>query len=123
ISFTQNDVKKTGHAIEARIYAEDPETFFPSPGKITKFKAPTGNHVRNELAVESNVTVSPFYDPMIAKLVVKGSTRMEAIKEMKTALNNYYIEGIKTNIPLLKNIINNSSFIKGTATSDFINQH
>ena len=73
LNFTQEEVKRDGHAIEVRIYAEDPKTFFPSPGKITKLELPNGPGVRHELAIHDQSVVTPFYDPMIAKLVVKGS--------------------------------------------------
>ncbi|SFC64425.1 acetyl-CoA carboxylase, biotin carboxylase subunit [Bacillus sp. OV322] len=123
LAFTQKDVKRTGHAIEARIYAEDPNTFFPSPGKITSLKLPSGNNIRHELAIHSSSAVSPFYDPMIAKLVVKGASRKEAIKEMKDALDNYEITGIKTNIPMLKQIISHEAFANGDTTTDYIEKY
>src|SRR5699024_8228169 len=93
----QQSVSIQGHAIEARIYAEDPKTFFPSPGHISKFQLPEGKHVRNEVTVEEAMDVTPFYDPMIGKLIVNGSTRQEAINHLKEALKAYKIEGIKTN--------------------------
>ncbi|WP_419884007.1 acetyl-CoA carboxylase biotin carboxylase subunit [Peribacillus sp. B-H-3] len=123
LAFTQQDVKRSGHAIEVRIYAEDPNTFFPSPGKITDLKLPEGNNVRHELAIHSASIVSPFYDPMIAKLVVKGASRNEAIEEMKDALDNYEITGIKTNIPMLKQIISHEAFANGDTTTDYIEKY
>ncbi|OIK09897.1 acetyl-CoA carboxylase biotin carboxylase subunit [Bacillus sp. MUM 13] len=123
LAFTQQDVKRNGHAIEVRIYAEDPNTFFPSPGKITNLKLPSGNNIRHELAIHSSSAVSPFYDPMIAKLVVKGASRNEAIKEMKDALDNYEITGIKTNIPMLKQIISHEAFANGDTTTDYIEKY
>ncbi|MFD0051211.1 acetyl-CoA carboxylase biotin carboxylase subunit [Actinomycetes bacterium NPDC127524] len=123
LGFTQQDVKRTGHSIEVRIYAEDPNTFFPSPGKITNLKLPAGNNIRHELAIHSSSAVSPFYDPMIAKLVVKGASRNEAIKEMKDALDNYEITGIKTNIPMLKQIISHEAFANGDTTTDYIEKY
>ena len=123
LPFTQNDIKKFGHAIEVRIYAEDPKTFFPSPGKITKLELPTGENVRHELAVDEGSTVTPFYDPMIAKLIVKGNTRDEAIEEMKQALDEYIIEGIKTNIPMLKEVIAHEAFSTGDTTTNFVEKH
>ncbi|RFU60577.1 acetyl-CoA carboxylase biotin carboxylase subunit [Peribacillus glennii] len=120
LSFTQEDIKQSGHAIEARIYAEDPLTFYPSPGKITSLSLPDGEGVRHELAVNDSSTVTPFYDPMIAKLVVKGASRNEAINRMRASLAAYKVEGIKTNIPLLKDIISSKAFQQGDTTTDFI---
>lgn len=123
LSFVQADITRIGHAIEVRIYAEDPKTFFPSPGKITKMSLPSGDNIRHELAVNEQSTVTPFYDPMIAKLIVKGHTREQAIEEMKHALDHYVVEGIKTNIPMLKNIIAHEAFLKGDTTTNFVAQH
>jgi len=121
LRYTQDEIRMEGHAIEARIYAEDPKTFFPSPGKITAYNPPEGEHVRNETAVSSGSTVTPFYDPMIAKLVVKGADRQEAINRMVLALNDYQIEGIKTNIPMLKEVFEHSEFQAGNTTTNFVN--
>ncbi|PLT32471.1 acetyl-CoA carboxylase biotin carboxylase subunit [Bacillus sp. V5-8f] len=123
LSFTQEDVKRAGHAIEARIYAEDPITFYPSPGTITALRLPKGEGVRHELAVNGSSTVSPFYDPMIAKLVVTGASRKEAINRMRAALAAYKVEGIKTNIPMLYDIISCKAFQQGDTTTDFVKLH
>ncbi|MFF3101590.1 acetyl-CoA carboxylase biotin carboxylase subunit [Viridibacillus arvi] len=123
LSFTQSDITRVGHAIEVRIYAEDPKTFFPSPGKITNLELPEGENIRHELAVNNLSTVTPFYDPMIAKLIVKGSTREKAIDEMKKALDEYIVEGIKTNIPMLKNVIKHEAFLSGDTTINFVEKH
>ncbi len=120
MDFTQSDVQKKGHAIEVRIYAEDPKTFFPSPGKITKLQLPKGERVRHEIAIEEQSNVTPFYDPMIAKLIVSGENREDAIKNILTSLDSYIVEGIKTNIPLLKDIINHKAFLDGDTTTNFI---
>ncbi|HZG59971.1 MAG TPA: acetyl-CoA carboxylase biotin carboxylase subunit [Anoxybacillus sp.] len=119
--YTQEQIKRDGHAIEVRIYAEDPKTFFPSPGKITAFETPNGEHVRNETAVTSGSSVTPFYDPMIAKLIVKGQSRQAAIEHMLQALESYKVEGIKTNIPMLKEILSHSEFQAGNTTTNFVN--
>ncbi|WP_156289163.1 acetyl-CoA carboxylase biotin carboxylase subunit [Oceanobacillus salinisoli] len=119
----QDDIKMQGHAIEARIYAEDPITFFPSPGLITKFQVPEGNHIRNETAVKSNYQVTPFYDPMIAKLIIKADTREEAVSLLTEALHQYKVEGIKTNIPMLKKIVTNKVFQMGSTTTSFIDEY
>jgi acetyl-CoA carboxylase, biotin carboxylase subunit len=121
LRYSQDEIKRDGHAIEVRIYAEDPKTFFPSPGKISIFQTPEGNNIRNETAVTSGSTVTPFYDPMIAKLIVKGSTRQEAIEQMCIALDHYRVEGIKTNIPMLKEVLSHSEFQAGNTTTNFVN--
>lgn len=117
---SQEDVKLLGHAIEVRIYAEDPKTFFPSPGKISKLSLPQGSNVRHELGIEEDSQVTPYYDPMIAKLIVKGNSRAEAIESLQSALEDYVIEGIKTNIPLLREIAEHQAFHKGDTTTNFI---
>jgi acetyl-CoA carboxylase, biotin carboxylase subunit len=123
ICYKQDDIRRDGHAIEVRIYAEDPKTFFPSPGKITVFQTPEGDDVRNETAVKSGITITPFYDPMIAKLITKGKHRQEAIERMVEALNNYQIEGIKTNIPMLKDVLSHPAFQAGETTTNFVEKY
>lgn len=120
LNFGQSDVKLGGHAIEVRIYAEDPKTFFPSPGTITKFAIPEGQGIRHELAVHEGSLVTPFYDPMIAKLVVKGKDRDEAIDRLQEALAHYQVQGIKTNIPMLQAVIAHPAFRSGDTTTDFV---
>ncbi|MCM3568087.1 acetyl/propionyl/methylcrotonyl-CoA carboxylase subunit alpha [Neobacillus mesonae] len=123
LTISQKDVQLNGHAIEVRIYAEDPNTFFPSPGTITSFSIPSGENIRHELAVGQGSVVTPFYDPMIAKLIVKGLTRNEAIKSMGKVLEQYKVEGIKTNIPTLKRIVNHPEYISGNTTTSFIDSY
>lgn len=123
LNYTQKDLKIQGHAIEARIYAEDPKTFFPSPGQITTFAPPEKEYIRLETAVTSNYEVTPFYDPMISKLIVKGVDREEAMSMLRDALSNFKIEGIKTNIPMLISIVNNEKFKKGNTTTAFIEEN
>lgn len=123
LSFQQNEIKRVGHAIETRIYAEDPKTFFPSPGKITKLELPKGDYIRHELAVKSESTVTPFYDPMIAKLIVKGKTREDAIENLKNALSEYIVEGIKTNIPMLREVVSHQAFARGDTTTNFVEKY
>ncbi|CAH0347426.1 acetyl-CoA carboxylase biotin carboxylase subunit [Bacillus sp. CECT 9360] len=120
LSLKQDEIIRNGHAIEARIYAEDPLTFYPSPGKITALNLPKGKGIRHELAINESSEVTPFYDPMIAKLVVKGSTRLEAIDRLQTALAVYKVEGIKTNVPMLNEIVSYKEFKQGETTTDFI---
>lgn len=123
LSLEQNNVEMKGHSIEVRIYAEDPITFFPSPGKITGYEEPEANYIRMESSVEQGSEVTPFYDPMISKLIVTGNNRNEAITRLNDALQNYKIEGIKTNLPMLKEIIGSEQFIAGNTTTDFVTEH
>lgn len=124
LGYSQADVKLEGHAIEVRIYAEDPKTFFPSPGTITRFEPPTFDYVRNEIGTAgAGAKVTPFYDPMIAKLVVKASDRLEAITRMQEALEHYHVEGIKTNIPMLREVMAHEAFRAGDTTTDFVAKH
>jgi acetyl-CoA carboxylase, biotin carboxylase subunit len=123
LSFGREEVQRKGHSIEVRIYAEDPKTFFPSPGKITQFQLPEGEGIRHECAVEAGSQVTPFYDPMIAKLVVWGESRQQACKRMESALENYKIEGIKTNIPMLLKTVGHEQFLAGYTTTQFVNEY
>lgn len=120
LTLKQADLKIDGFAIEARIYAEDPKTFFPSPGTITEYEEPVGDYIRIETSIESDSVVTPFYDPMISKLVVKGNTRDETISRLKDALLNYKIEGIKTNIPMLIEVVSHEQFKLGNTKTNFL---
>jgi acetyl-CoA carboxylase biotin carboxylase subunit len=113
LSMQQSDVVINGHAIECRINAEDPETFMPSPGKITDFHAAGGLGVRVDSALYSGYRVPPTYDSLIAKLVVHGRTRNECLMRLRRALEEMVIGGIKTNIPLQSRIIAAPDFING----------
>lgn len=123
LELKQEDLTFDGHAIEVRIYAEDPVRFFPSPGTITTYEEPEGKHVRMESSIEQGTEITPFYDPMISKLIVWESTRDEAIKQMLTALRQYKIEGIKTNLPMLEEVVNHEQFRQGQVTTKFIEKH
>jgi acetyl-CoA carboxylase, biotin carboxylase subunit len=123
LSFTQGDVLRLGHAIEVRIYAEDPVKMFPSPGTITEMNLPQGDGVRNDVAVENSAVITPFYDPMIGKLIVHAENRQAAIQKLQNALKDYRIVGIKTNIPLLQKIAESDAFLNGDTTTDFISKH
>jgi len=120
VSWNQTDINFKGHSIKARIYAEDPKTFFPSPGLITEYSIPNGEGIRHELTAEKNRKITPFYDPMIAKLIVTKNTREEAINTMIYALENYKIEGIKTNIPMILTVLQSNEFQSGITTTDFV---
>jgi len=120
LSFKQSEITFTGHAIECRINAEDPETFVPSPGLIHVFSTPGGPGVRVETFAHSDCLISPFYDSMIAKIVVHGRDRQEAIARMKRTLEMTVIEGIKTSIPLHLKILSDPEFIAGKLSTSFM---
>lgn len=113
LPWKQEDIPLYGHAIEYRIYAEDPQSFMPSPGTITHFEVPAGEGVRVDSGVEAGNTVSPFYDPMIAKCIVSGSNRDDVIRRSKEVLPSFRIEGIKTNIPLHLKLLEHPEFVGG----------
>ncbi len=113
LSIKQEDVQVRGHAIECRINAEDAKTFLPSPGKISRFHAPGGFGVRWESHIYAGYTVPPYYDSMIGKLITFGETRDVAIARMKNALAELIIDGIKTNISLQTDIMNDENFQQG----------
>ena len=115
-------VISSGHAIECRINAEDPDTFVPSAGRITTFQAPGGTGVRVDSAAYADAVIPPYYDSMIAKLIVKGRDRTEAIGRMKRALEMFVIEGIKTSIPLHRRIVADSRFVAGNYNTHFIDR-
>ncbi|MBN2268010.1 MAG: acetyl-CoA carboxylase biotin carboxylase subunit [Acholeplasmataceae bacterium] len=121
LSFKQKDLKINGHAIECRINAEDAfNGFAPSPGKITNILFPGGNGVRIDTHIFPGYEVPPFYDSMLAKLIVHAPTRKEAIKKMRVALEQFVVEGISTNIEYQYLIMHNTSFIKGQYDTGFI---
>jgi acetyl-CoA carboxylase biotin carboxylase subunit len=120
LGFKQADVVFTGHSIECRINAEDPETFVPSPGLIHVFSVPGGPGVRIETFAHSDCTISPYYDSMIAKLIVHGRDRAEAIARMKRTLEMTTIEGIKTTIPLHLRILADPEFVAGKLSTSFM---
>lgn len=113
LSIKQSDIEIKGHAIECRINAEDPKSFMPSPGKITRFHAPGGFGIRWESHIYAGYSVPPYYDSMIGKLIAYGETREVAIARMKNALAELVIDGIKTNIDLHIDIMNDNGFQKG----------
>ncbi len=114
LGLTQEDVTLKGHAIEARITAQDPDDdFSPSTGMITGWRAPGGRGVRMETHCYAGYAVSPFYDPMIAKLIVRGETREDAVAKLRTALHEFDIQGIKTNIPFLRRLVESEGFRTG----------
>jgi acetyl-CoA carboxylase biotin carboxylase subunit len=121
LSFTQEDVTLTGHAIECRIYAEDPDNnFLPSPGKITRLRIPQGPGVRDDGGVYEGSEVSIYYDPMISKFAVYGRDRTEAIGRMRRALREYEVSGIKTTLPFFREVMEDEEFVEGKLDTAFI---
>jgi acetyl-CoA carboxylase biotin carboxylase subunit len=116
----QSDVHFRGHALECRINAEDPVTHKPSPGKITSWHSPGGPGVRIDTAAYAEYVIPPYYDSLIAKLIVHGSTRDEAIRRMERALDMFILEGVKTTIPLHRQILRHPDFRKGDIYTNFI---
>ena len=122
LSFTQDEIKMNGHAIECRVYAEDPENnFLPSPGKITRLRLPQGSGVRDDGGIYEGSEISIYYDPMISKFCVFGRNRAEAIDRMRRALQEYEVGGIKTTLPFFREIVEDSDFIEGKLDTGFIN--
>ena len=120
ISFSQEDIKQTGHAIEARIYAEEPENDFrPSPGDITYYNEPKGENLRIDAAIDSPTTIHSFFDPMISKLIAYSENREITIEKLNKALKNYIINGINTNIPFLIAMIQSSAFNNNNISTKF----
>jgi acetyl-CoA carboxylase, biotin carboxylase subunit len=113
LSFTQEDVRLEGHAIECRINAEHPETFAPSPGRITDYHTPGGPGVRIDSALYSGARVPPYYDSLVAKLIVRGQTRNECLMRLRRALGEYAIGGIQTTVALHLRILNERDFVNG----------
>ncbi len=120
LSFKQSEVTFTGHSIECRINAEDPDTFVPSPGLIHVFSVPGGPGVRVETFAHSDCVIPPYYDSMIAKIIVHGRDRQEAIARMKRALEMTVVEGIKTTIPLHLRILGDAEFVAGRLSTSFM---
>ena len=121
LGITQRAVRCEGVAIEVRINAEDPDNDFQgSPGTITKLRVPGGPGVRFDSHVHEGYTIGPYYDSLIGKLIVHRKTRPEALACLRRALDEFVIEGIKTTIPLAREIINHSAFIEGQVDTTFV---
>lgn len=124
LPFKQEDIKKVGHAIECRIYAEDPENnFLPSTGLLRKHRIPSGTGVRVDAGVEEGQEITINYDPMISKLTVYGQDREDARKKMLRALQEYEIAGCKTTIPFCEFTLNHDAFISGKYDTHFVKDH
>lgn len=123
LNIRQEDIEFKGHAIECRINAENPaQNFRPSPGKIERLHLPGGKGIRVDTAVYAGYTIPPYYDSMIAKLIVLGKSRNEAIKKMKSALSEFIVDGIDTNIDFQMEIMNHRKFQSGDFSTDFIEE-
>jgi acetyl-CoA carboxylase biotin carboxylase subunit len=124
LSFAQEDIHWQGSAIECRIYAEDPDNnFFPSPGKITRLRTPSGPGIRDDSGIYEGWTVPIFYDPMLSKLIAWGKDRNEAIQRMRRALEEYQIVGIKANIAFFQSILRHQKFLAGDLNTKFIEKN
>ncbi|UDG81698.1 Biotin carboxylase [Candidatus Profftia lariciata] len=123
LSIKQHEIQIRGHAIECRINAEDPDTYLPSPGKITRFHAPGGFGVRWESHIYAGYTIPPYYDSMIGKLICYGENRDVAIARMKNALTELIIDGIKTNIQLQQKIMYDKNFQKGGTNIHYLEKY
>ena len=123
LAFSQEDIEMNGHAIEVRVYAEDPKTFFPSPGKITALSLPQGDYIRNDSGIKAGSNITPFYDGMFAKLIVTGATRSECIEHALQAVGQYEVEGVKTNLSMIEKVLSHEEFQKGNTTTSFVERH
>ncbi len=120
LRFTQTDIKQTGHAIECRIYAEDPaKGFLPSPGQIINYQEPHFEGLRIDSGLNEPAMVQSEYDPMISKLIGFGKDRQAAIEMAQKALQDYVIHGIETNIPYLNAILSNDQFVNNEISTGF----
>jgi acetyl-CoA carboxylase biotin carboxylase subunit len=123
LPFTQDDIKLRGHAIECRIYAEDPDNnYFPSPGKITLLLLPSGPGIRRDSGMYEGWSVPIDYDPLLAKLIGYGASREEAISRLQRALYEYFVGGIKTNISLFRRILAHPDFRAGRLDTGFLDR-
>ena len=121
LPLTQEQVRLNGHAIEARITAQDPDLdFAPCTGKITRWDTPGGRGVRLDTHVYAGFVISPFYDPMIAKLIVHAETREAAVAKLQTALHEFHVEGVQTNIPFLRRLVASPEYMSGDVDTGFV---
>jgi propionyl-CoA carboxylase alpha chain len=123
LSLTQADVTLSGHALECRIYAEDPENnFFPSTGKLERYLPPQGPRVRVDNGFQAGDTVSVYYDPLLAKVITWGSTREATLQTMQRALDEFQVDGVKTTIPFCQFVLKDEKFIDGDIDTHFVQQ-
>jgi acetyl-CoA carboxylase biotin carboxylase subunit len=122
LRYKQKEIQFRGHAIECRINAEDPYTFVPSPGRITQYHVPGGPGIRVDSHIYHNYFVPPHYDSMIGKLIAYGDTREQAIARMRTALSEMVVDGVKTNLPLHRDLMHDAAFLQGGASIHYLEQ-
>jgi acetyl-CoA carboxylase biotin carboxylase subunit len=122
LSCRQEQVQFRGHAIECRINAEDPQTFAPSPGLVKNYVAPGGMHVRVDSGLYAGYRVPPYYDSMIGKLIVYGTTRERCILRLRRALEEFVVDGMKTTIPLHQKLVDDPEFRSGDYTIKWLEQ-
>jgi len=124
LSFSQRDIEMRGHAIEVRLYAEDPQKkFMPSPGRITRWRPPGGFGVRIDAGVEAGDEVTTHYDPLLAKLSAWGRDRPEAIERLRAALDEFALEGVKSTLPFHRRVVRHPVFLEGRYDTGFIDAH
>jgi acetyl-CoA carboxylase biotin carboxylase subunit len=121
LAFRQHEVQLRGHAVECRIYAEDPDNnFFPSPGLITRLETPAGPGIREDSGVYEGWTVPLDYDPMLSKLVGYGDSRQHAIARLRRAMDEYFVGGIQTNVSLFRRILRDPDFVAGKIDTSYL---
>ena len=123
LSANQDVLNSNGHSIECRINAEDPNTFIPSPGLITNYHAPSGPGIRVDSNCYSGLEISPYYDSLIAKLIVYDQDRSSCIQRLKRALDEFVIDGIKTTIPFFQEIITQEDFLEGSYNINWLEDY
>lgn len=124
LQIKQEDLKITGHALELRVYAEDPlNDFLPSIGNLETYKLPVGKHIRVDNGYEEGMEIPIYYDPMLSKLITYGSTRAEAIQLMKSAIKNYHVKGIQTTLPFGSFVCNHEAFQSGNFDTHFVKKY
>ena len=124
LPFSQSDLKIDGHAIEIRVYAEDPlNNFLPSVGTLERYRLPSGPGVRVDGGFEEGMEVPIYYDPMLAKLVVHGATRAEAIQKLKEAIAQYEVVGVATTLPFGQFVLDHPAFVSGDFDTHFVQQY
>jgi acetyl/propionyl-CoA carboxylase alpha subunit len=124
LRFKQDDITINGHALELRVYAEDPlNDFLPSTGTLTKYQKPTGEGIRVDDGYTEGMAIPVYYDPMIAKLITHGNNRTEAIQKMKTAIAGYSIEGVQTTLPFGNFVMEHEAFVSGRFDTQFVQKY
>src|SRR5262249_6002096 len=123
LTLQQADIRRRGHALEFRIYAEDPVRFLPSPGPLNVFRPPEGEGIRVDAGYAEGGIVTPYYDPLLAKLIVSGKDRAEAIRRSDDALQRFDIQGLKNTVPLHLRLVRDRAFQEGVLDTHFLEHH